>query len=91
MVYVDDHRQRWRGMIMSHMFADTDAELMEFARRIGLKPEWKHREHFDISESKRDMALEFGATPITYREMAIMICRKRHPEVYKKYLENNNE
>lgn len=91
MVYVDDHRVRWRGMIMSHLFADTDAELMEFARRLGLKPEYKHNEHFDVSETKRDLALELGAKPISYREMAMMVCKKRHPEVHKKYMENNNE
>jgi hypothetical protein len=43
-VYVDDFRaearvgglhSRW-----SHMIADTPEELHEFARRIGLKPEW---------------------------------------------------
>lgn len=55
----------------SHLFADTPAELREFARRLGLRPSWvqhagTHREHFDVTASVRARALAFGAEPITY-------------------------
>lgn len=55
----------------SHLFADTPAELREFARRLGLRPEWvqhpgTHREHFDVTATVRARALDMGAEPITY-------------------------
>lgn len=57
----------FRGMIMCHMFADTDEELEDMARKIGLSPAWiqKPREsigpHYDISKSKRAWAVLNGA------------------------------
>ena len=46
--------------------AGTD-ELVAFAKKLGLKPEWIQRagkpsEHFDLVASKRDKALRLGAT-----------------------------
>ena len=77
MVYVDDMKAGFRNMIMCHLFADSDEELMDFAKRLGLKPAWKHNDHFDISQSKRKLAVEIGAKEITQREMAIMVGKKR--------------
>lgn len=69
-VYVDDMQAPFRGMIMCHMFADSDAELNAFARQLGLKFAWKHKEHFDISQSKKAEAIKLGAIEITQHEMA---------------------
>lgn len=44
-----------------HMMADTKAELMEFAARLGLKATWLHKNHFDIVPSKRALAVKLGA------------------------------
>lgn len=74
-VYVDDMRRPARvGRVTarwSHLFADTSEELEAFARRLGLRPEWvqhqrTHREHYDLTESKRALALRLGAQPISY-------------------------
>ena len=69
-VYVDDMQAPFRGMIMCHMFADSDAELNSFAFQLGLKIRWKHKEHFDISQSKKAEAIKLGAIEITQQEMA---------------------
>ena len=57
-VYVDDMRAPFGRMIMCHMIADSTAELLNMADRIGVARRWiQHRgtvrEHFDIARSKR--------------------------------------
>jgi hypothetical protein len=95
-VYVDDasipatvpngrvrHTSRW-----SHLFADTQEELHEFAERLGLRrsyfqpgrprgdgrpsPHW----HYDVTTGKRQQAIKLGAQPISWRE-STEIMRKR--------------
>src|SRR6266700_3413411 len=87
-VYVDDanipatvpngrarHTSRW-----SHLFADTQDELHEFAAQLGLRrsyfqpgkprgdgspsPHW----HYDVTAGKRQQAIRLGAQPVTWRE-----------------------
>jgi hypothetical protein len=74
-VYVDNMRRRaqltGRPANWSHMFADTHAELMAMASEMGLRPEWlqhpgTHREHFDVTDTKRTQALGLGAVAVTY-------------------------
>lgn len=74
-VYVDDMKAPFGNMVMSHMWADTDAELLAMAARIGVNRKWiqghptlsfgKHRNaswvHFDIAQSKRALAVKLGA------------------------------
>jgi ribA/ribD-fused uncharacterized protein len=66
-VYVDNMKMPYRGMIMSHMTADSNEELHEMAAKLGLNREWfqglpKHTiEHYDISEGKRQQAIKLGA------------------------------
>lgn len=81
-VYVDDMNMRAdvpngnrvvRGR-WSHMVADTHDELMAMAREIGLNPAWiQHagtpHEHFDLTLSKKKLALASGAQQITWLEM----------------------
>jgi hypothetical protein len=95
-VYVDDaaipatvpngqvrHTSQW-----SHLFADTQEELHEFAARLGLRrsyfqpgkprgdgspsPHW----HYDVTAGKRQQALRLGAQPVTWRD-APRIMRER--------------
>lgn len=68
-VYVDDAKIKFRRYVMCHMIADSDAELMEFAEKLGLRPEWKHNDHFDISLTYRTKAVELGAIEITQHEL----------------------
>ena len=80
-VYVDDayipaivrsgsltHDSRW-----CHMTADTTEELVAMAVSIGLQPNyiqfpgtWK--EHFDVTEPKRRMAVAKGAVEVSMRD-----------------------
>ncbi len=85
-VYVDDMHTSPRGhlgrMRMSHMMADSTAELLEMADRIGLdRRHLQHagtaREHFDICLSRRARAVAAGAVEITMRDMARMRRERR--------------
>ena len=74
-VYVDNMRARYGRMVMCHMLADTEDELLEMADRIGVSRRWHQkpgtaRSHFDICLSKRAKAVEAGAIEITMKEAA---------------------
>jgi hypothetical protein len=83
-VYVDDSRIRWRGREWSHLIADTTEELHAFAALLGLDRAWFHRrparpwkDHYDLPEAKRQLAIARGARPITCREATEMLRAKR--------------
>lgn len=82
-VYVDDMFATYGRMKMCHLFADSQQELLEFVDKIGVKRKWIQykdhpiREHFDICSSKRDKAIELGASPITYPEQVGELIDKR--------------
>jgi len=85
-IYVDDARipadvagilARW-----SHLTADTRAELDAFAARLGLRPQWIQYpdsclEHYDLTDSKRRLALRLGAIAITNGEAGHQVVAKR--------------
>jgi hypothetical protein len=80
-VYVDRMRAPYRGMVMCHMIADTHAELMAMAARLGLDPSWLQkagtpREHFDLAASKRRLAVHDGAQEISRKTLVQIISRK---------------
>lgn len=59
---------RWTGG--GHLQADTAEELEEFARGLGLRPEWlqskpgrPEKDHYDLDERGRELALRRGAIP----------------------------
>ena len=74
-VYVDNMSAPFGNMLMCHMWADSDDELLEMADKIGVQRKWiqghpklsfgKHRNaswvHFDIAKSKRSLAVKLGA------------------------------
>jgi uncharacterized protein DUF4031 len=99
-VYVDDasiparvangrvvHDSRW-----SHLFADTQEELHEFAAKLGLRrsyfqpgrPRWDGSPslhwHYDVTAGKRQQAICLGAQPVTSRESIEIIaaCEARN-------------
>lgn len=88
-VYVDDSRiaatvGRIRGR-WSHLFADTESELHEFAAAIGLRRSWfqgapEHGRlwHYDVTDSLRQKAIRAGARSVTWRE-SVAIMRERMP------------
>lgn len=85
-VYVDDgfcgppkSWGKWTGG--GHLQADTVEELIEFAvDQLGLNSAWLQEGsrpeaiHFDLTESKRKLAIEKGAIAETWREAS----RRRH-------------
>lgn len=83
-VFVDDMYRypmgRFGRMKMSHMIADTEDELHLMASTIGVARRWYQGNHYDISISKRELALRAGAIPITLRELAKKAKRKREAE-----------
>lgn len=87
-VFVDDMYKFKMGqfgrMKMSHLTADTTAELMEMADKIGVNRKWLQcrgtwKEHFDICVSKRKLAIKFGAFPCSMAE-SVKRCMKRQTE-----------
>ena len=80
-VYVDDWRQpatvRDRADRWSHLLADDPAELHAMAAALGIPPRgYQHHRrsaalnHYDLPEALRLRAIELGAVPVTWREMA---------------------
>lgn len=81
-VYVDDMRAPYGRMIMCHMIADTDDELHAMADLIGVARRWHqkagtHASHYDISLSKRALAVRYGAQEIGKRQLSDLLRRKR--------------
>jgi hypothetical protein len=73
----------------SHLVADTRDELHEFAARLGLKRSWFQEPkgigtisasarsaqnwHYDVTDSKRELAITLGATAVTTYELVKII------------------
>jgi hypothetical protein len=83
-VYVDDSRIRWRGRRWSHLIGDSTEELHAFAATLGLERTWFHqrparpwKDHYDIPDVQRELAIARGARGITSREAAAMLRARR--------------
>ena len=75
-VYVDGGRIQYGRMKMSHMMADSLEELHAMAERIGLKREWfqpKSSPHYDLCQSKRALAISFGAIEADRKKVVELI------------------
>lgn len=70
---------RGRAVASCHLFADAVDELHALASRIGLKRAWfqDHRlAHYDLTASRRELAIEAGAIPLGRAE-AVAIWRRQ--------------
>lgn len=85
-VYVDNMHQsdlgRFGRMKMSHMLADTRAELDAMADVIGVQRRWIQypgtwKEHYDVALVARAKAVAAGAIEIDMRVAAMMNRRRR--------------
>ncbi len=76
-----------RGDRMYHLLSDRfgaegRAELVAFARRYGLRPQWlqyagTYREHFDVREDTGLEMIADGAVLLTNRELGTLLAAKR--------------
>lgn len=92
--YVDDVRYTFNQMVMCHLWADTLDELLAMVDKIGVQRKWiqghptlsmskyKHASwvHFDISLSKKKLALEHGAV-LTDRYGPVEFLAKRRGDM----------
>lgn len=101
-VYVDNMylspMGRFGRMKMSHMVADTEEELYEMARAIGLNTKWvQHAEmgkgwiHFDVSMQYRERAVHLGAIELTMRELGRMTMNWKRIRRREKRRENHRK
>lgn len=70
-VYVDKERNSFGRMVMCHMWADTFDELHNMASRIGMDRAWFQPlsfPHYDVSLSRRALAVRHGAIEVERRE-----------------------
>ena len=80
-VYVDDMNAPYGRMTMCHMVADSDEELHAMADKIGVARKWHQNpqtmrvrnSHYDICLAKKALAIEYGAVPITFRQLGRML------------------
>lgn len=81
-VYVDKMKALYGHMIMSHMMADTTEELLAMADRIGVARKWIQdagtpREHFDVCQSKKRLAIAAGAQEVGRQEIYLLMRSKK--------------
>ena len=71
-------------MVSDQLGEQGTRELIDFARRLGLRPQWIRNsgyrmEHFDLTEAKRAEAVKLGAREISSRQL-VEIRRSRPPK-----------
>lgn len=82
-VYVDEMRvvgPPWRYRSSCHMMADTDRELEAMARWLGLRKDWRHGDHYDLTANKRRRAVAAGALELSARAMVRLRLKARAAE-----------
>ena len=67
-----------------HMMAESDAELEAMAKRLRLRKDWKHGDHYDLSPNKRKQACAAGAVEVTSRELVRLRRRLAEPREPRK-------
>jgi len=80
-VYVDKKVYPLGRMLMCHMLADTLDELHLMADKIGIQRKWFQKKsipHYDICQSKRSLALKYGAIEIDNKRLVELIKHYRN-------------
>jgi len=80
-VYVDKAIHPYGRMKMCHMLADTQDELHTMAAKIGIQRKWFQNRsagwHYDICQSKRDLAVKLGAVEVDSRKLIELVRKQR--------------
>lgn len=80
-VYVDEAIWPFGRMVMCHLLADTAEELHTMAARVGVARKWFQANaripHYDLCKSKRELAIKFGAVPVTRKQCVYLMKRHR--------------
>jgi hypothetical protein len=81
-VYVDEAKYPYGRMLMCHMVADTNAELLRMAEAIGVDKRHIQKagtayEHFDVSKGARAKAVNLGAIEVSSRDIGRMVLRRK--------------
>lgn len=82
-VYVDRARHRLRRMVCCHMVADSLEELHAMADAIGMRRAWFQdgsSPHYDVSLTRRRLAVELGAIEVDRRQLVVVLRRIRAKE-----------
>jgi len=75
-VFIDGARNGFGRMVMCHMLADTPNELHAMADAIGMKRQWYQSPdkasfpHYDLSLTRRALAVAKGAKEVTRQELS---------------------
>ena len=82
-VYVDNYGARYGRIVMSHMMAGSMADI------IGVQRKWiqyqgTYKEHFDVCQSKRKLAIQAGAKEVSCRWMDRFILARKTVERAKR-------
>lgn len=87
-VYVDAYRAPYGRMRMSHMMADTLAELHAMADAIGVQLRWYQGRasfpHYDVCEAKRKAAIARGAIEVDRNGLVAAMRRIRESGAYQR-------
>ena len=80
-VYVDKATNPYGRMKMCHMVADTLDELHAMADKVGMRRAWfqdsQDHPHYDLSQTKRALAVQQGAIEIDSRQLVQIIQKWR--------------
>lgn len=79
-VYVDNMQASYGRMKMCHMVADTIAELLAMADKIGVDRKWfqpTSHPHFDICLAKRSAAIRNGAVEVDRHGLVAAMKRRK--------------
>lgn len=68
-VWVDEPDKPYGRMLMAHLISDDECELHRMADTIGVARRWHQGDHYDISKSKRSLAIRAGAVPVSNVEL----------------------
>jgi muramoyltetrapeptide carboxypeptidase len=73
-LFIDPPNSAGHGRLWSHLASDASyEELHRFAWSLGVPPRGFDRDHYDIPAERYDAVVAAGATPVTSRELIVLL------------------